>query len=1187
MTMRKNKFISAVLIFILTLNLMSVLSFAENNGRIEISSANDLIKFSKNCTMDTFSKGKTVVLTEDIDISGVRFSPIPIFSGTFDGQGHTIYGVSMKNAGSVQGLFRYLEKDGIIKNLTVKGDVTPTGTKNTIGGIVGKSYGQIQNCSFDGNVSGSNFVGGIVGINEKTAQIVSCKVSGTIVGEGGVGGIAGKNLGVIMQSSNSSAVNTTLVESKTTINDIDVYADINRLKILTDTDDESDGEEDTSMQYMDMGGIAGFSSGVIQGCKNYGEVGYPHVGYNIGGIVGRQSGFLTDSTNSGSVYGRKDVGGIVGQAEPYIYFNVTDDVLAKMETNLDELRNLVSSSLTDADNATDRMKDSLSAINNYARDAKNSSKSIADQTTDFIDGNVEEINDFSLTVASYIDRLVPLADDMTEALDALTDAIDDAKEAVDSVDITFPDMDDCVNEAVDGLDDLASAASDAKEGVTNLKKALRKFESAVTVKSSKTQKAAISEISTAIESLSNAASSKARALEKIKSALGKASTGEDEDEELSTNITSLKDSLASIIACDKTIVSSLSTAAKALLTIANNTTIDFDDIQDGADYLETMTIDLSSSLSKLGNGITSLSNALTDTHEILSDFLNDADEQFDTAMDLLSSSLDKMGNASNSLLNASKKARNILGDLSDEEPIQFLTLGDDYREAGNSLFESLDLMSGEIEDLLNITADEEHNMTGNMNGVGNKVHDILQIFIDGLKSAREEKSFEDYFKDVSEEDIASIKEGKTSNCKNYGAIDADYNCGGIVGSMAIEYSLDPEDELKKPSSLNFVYETKAIAQACINYGSVTCKKDCAGGVLGKMDVGTAISCENYGDVEIGGDYAGGIAGQSASSVISSYSKSSVKGGSYVGGIAGQASRVRNTYSISSIEADEYYGAIAGYAKDNNADIINNYYVDKGCGAIDNISYSQKAEPISYDSIKRNSAAPSEFISFSVTFVADGVTVAKKMLEYNEPLKYVVQPEVPEKDGYYGTWEDYSEDNITGDHVINAVYKEWLTIIESDEKNDEGKVALAFAEGEFTDKTRLSVTESDENPPKKEGLNTTVGVYNINLKDSGLDDNAVVPIRFLNANRNKAEVWQYIDGKWVSLSDSSNGRYIKFNMQGTNGVICVSYTDSGLNAVAIIIIVVLILIVLAIATFIIIKKKKVFKNDKPMDSIKAS
>lgn len=67
-----------------------------------------------------------------------------------------------------------------------------------------------------------------------------------------------------------------------------------------------------------MGGIAGNSSGVISSCTNYGTIGYNHTGYNVGGIAGSQNGKILNCTNEGDIYGRKDVGGIVGQAEPYI-----------------------------------------------------------------------------------------------------------------------------------------------------------------------------------------------------------------------------------------------------------------------------------------------------------------------------------------------------------------------------------------------------------------------------------------------------------------------------------------------------------------------------------------------------------------------------------------------------------------------------------------------------------------------------------------------------------------------------------------------------------------------------------------------------------------------------------------------------------------------------------------------------
>ena len=92
--------------------------------------------------------------------------------------------------------------------------------------------------------------------------------------------------------------------------------------------------ERSNLTYTDIGGVVGFSDGVVQGCDNYGEVGYPHVGYNIGGVAGRQSGYLLGCDNNAAVHGRKDIGGIVGQAEPYLWLNTSADRLDEVRDNL-------------------------------------------------------------------------------------------------------------------------------------------------------------------------------------------------------------------------------------------------------------------------------------------------------------------------------------------------------------------------------------------------------------------------------------------------------------------------------------------------------------------------------------------------------------------------------------------------------------------------------------------------------------------------------------------------------------------------------------------------------------------------------------------------------------------------------------------------------------------------------------
>ena len=71
-------------------------------------------------------------------------------------------------------------------------------------------------------------------------------------------------------------------------------------------------EESIVAGHSDAGGIAGFSDGTIGNCRNNAVVGYQHIGYGIGGTAGRQSGYIENCSNYGRIYGRKDVGGIVG-----------------------------------------------------------------------------------------------------------------------------------------------------------------------------------------------------------------------------------------------------------------------------------------------------------------------------------------------------------------------------------------------------------------------------------------------------------------------------------------------------------------------------------------------------------------------------------------------------------------------------------------------------------------------------------------------------------------------------------------------------------------------------------------------------------------------------------------------------------------------------------------------------------
>ena len=294
---------------------------AENAGTtVSIRNRADFLQLAADCALDSWSEGVTVELEADLDFSGEDIRPIPSFSGTFHGNGHRIRGLTLATDGSNQALFRYVTADALIDNLRVEGSIAPTYGRLRIAGIAGTNWGQILNCSFQGSVSGLNYVGGIVGDNHGTVD--GCRFSGTVDGKRFSGGIVGYNEGLVSDCVNKGDVNTTLTVESPDLADLATATNGLALNLLNAEDENV---------ISDTGGIVGFSKGIVVDCSNFGMIGYPHYGYNVGGIAGRQSGYLSGCRNSGQVFGKKDVAGIVGQMEPYLDLvkttNLADELL--------------------------------------------------------------------------------------------------------------------------------------------------------------------------------------------------------------------------------------------------------------------------------------------------------------------------------------------------------------------------------------------------------------------------------------------------------------------------------------------------------------------------------------------------------------------------------------------------------------------------------------------------------------------------------------------------------------------------------------------------------------------------------------------------------------------------------------------------------------------------------------------
>ena len=417
---RSSRLLALALSLVLSLSLSLPALAAGEDGIIYIHTAKDLCALSDSCAYDAWSRGKTVLLTADISLRGVDFEPIASFSGTFNGGGHTISGLTLTDSLSPAGLFLTLERGAFVHALKVEGQVAPGGTKEAVGGIAGRSYGTIEECSFFGVVKGESAVGGIVGRNEAGGLVANCTVSGSVSANRYTGGIAGYNLGTLRACINSASVNTANVDPTLSLDDLS----IDPASSLTDL--VSVGAVESRNATSDTGGIAGYSSGSLLSCINRGAVGYPHFGYNVGGGAGRSDGFMDFCSNYGMIYGRKDVGGIVGQMEPYLRLSLRDDLIARLRAELDKLNALVSSTLDDVDSTNDHISSRLDSVSAYTNAAVDDADSLAGQTTDFIDKNIGSVNELTDRAKTVTDALP----DILKALEAAEDSMGDAVDAL-------------------------------------------------------------------------------------------------------------------------------------------------------------------------------------------------------------------------------------------------------------------------------------------------------------------------------------------------------------------------------------------------------------------------------------------------------------------------------------------------------------------------------------------------------------------------------------------------------------------------------------------------------------------------------------------------------------------------------------------------------------------------------------
>lgn len=419
---------AALLAALMLLACLPVTQADAAGNTIHISSEAELRDLAASCALDTWSRNKNVVLDSDLTLADPSFLPIPAFGGSFDGQGHTIHNVSITDSLSPAGLFGVVQAGGSVRSLHVVGTVTPSGDGRSVGGIAGENNGAIEKCSFTGTVSGQVYVGGIAGHTGASGSILACETRGAVIGDSMTGGITGYNEGLLADCTNSACINVESTDPRLDLEDLDLTPDLSKL-----------GQANAGASSADTGGIAGYSAGTLSDCVNHGAVGYQHIGYNTGGVVGRSCGQLLRCRNDGAIAGRKDVGGVVGQIEPYIQMDASPTYLSELNRQLYELKSLTDQAANDAQDGAGDVSDRLNDMNDYLKDA------------------LSDPQDPLAAITGFGSRLNDLNNSASGSVDTVADDLRD-------INSKFNEVSNTVLAAISAASDPASVISDGSQG---------------------------------------------------------------------------------------------------------------------------------------------------------------------------------------------------------------------------------------------------------------------------------------------------------------------------------------------------------------------------------------------------------------------------------------------------------------------------------------------------------------------------------------------------------------------------------------------------------------------------------------------------------------------------------------------------------------------------------------------------
>lgn len=544
---------------------------------------------------------------------------------------------------------------------------------------------------------------------------------------------------------------------------------------------------------------------------------------------------------------------------------------------------------------------------------------------------------------------------------------------------------------------------------------------------------------------------------------------------------------------------------------------------------------LRQALETLPDGGATAESAAEEIRTTLDD-LELAKSQAQTCADCLGQAADRLQSALSSLRGAGDSIQSILSTLANQPAVSFTPVSSDVTSKGDALDASLSQVISSASGLQNSLSSSTDAMIGDLDAINNQLSVITNLINRNVEDMQTQD--ENVVEDISDADNGGSTLGRLTNAVNTGKVYGDVNVAGIAGSMSVEYDFDPEDDLTEDGtrSLNFQYKTLAVVTGCINRAEISAKKDYAGGIVGRMDLGAVKNCENYGSVESsGGDYVGGIAGLSRATIRSCYVKCSLSGGDYIGGVlgAGESSAVvsdcRTLVEIP--EGGRCLGAVSGT---ETGSFSGNQYVSDTLAGLGRISYAGQAEPISFDELRAVTGLPQAMTQFTLRFVVEDEEIQSRNFAYGASFGEDVFPDIPVKDGYYAAWDTDDLSSLHFDKTVTAEYTRYVLTLPSEAERENGRPVF-LADGDFDADAVLTVTAAD--PVERVHGKQPLEQWKVQISDTRQDS---YTLRYLAPDGDPESVHIYVreDGRWKRAECEVFGSYLVFALPGAEADVAV-------------------------------------------------